>query len=1252
MNPTLQRILFSIICALFLLGGYVKTIHAQELTSTTTWERSISAENLPDWFTTNNDRAAALVEEGENRYILVASAPAFSNDTQVRVLNADTGEDIGSLDLTDYPEVGTFQLSDVLVSEDNKIFLTNYGENQFNGFQVHLYDNTDDDTPELVLSDFDTVSDEGWGLARTVSISGNYEDGTATVYAVSDNDSNALARYTQTGPGETFDETPDIINLSEGVGSNPTASAFGAGASEFYQTGGGQPVRKYDSDGSLLGEIPEEIVGSGTTRAIFFNQNNDDDYVAIYSFSNANAQIVRVPDGDLTAAEVIGETPTLGDEGNANGTGSVDASVDSEGTFEVFVLTTNNGIGAYSLSEPDGPVAELPSNLFFSEYIEGSGNNKALEIYNATDSTIYLANYQIEQSSNGNGWEYYHEFSDGASIEAGSTYVLITDEVDSGLFAAEDADEVLGFPSPIHFNGNDARALIHINPATEDTTRLDVFGDPDDDTTWDVAGVSGAASGQTLLRKASVTEGNDTPLASFGTDEDDSEWIVNDEDDFSNLGEPTPEEVPTDPLAGDYYIPQGDNSQGFASLGEAVSVFNEVGLESSATFYISEDLDETGNVIKISRDDLSEMNSLTIKPAPGTSPTLTVSGNNSAEDENEGVGFLILNSDWITIDGSNEPDGDTRDLTITSSDDQIGGNGLISVYGGSANNVIKNTNITYSGSTEATTGIRARRNNADTGGIVNLLIENNTIGSESTPFGDGLRLWGSESNPNNTTALNNHIYSNHRGITTFWNVDNTYDGNSIWIVNPREDQGFYAGVYLVLTTGETVIQNNEFKSLAVNRTEDAAYAGGIVFNATLGPHTVTNNTFAIPAFENTGSATGNSGYGIVLNNAAGSSENLIYHNSFRISSSNDSGVLAAFGIEDVESTAQTWRFLNNIYKIEHNANNAYAYYWPAGQEFESDYNNFDIVESAAIAEFGDSRFDTLVDWNDLEADENSSEAVVEFVSGTDLRLTGSSIGDNDLAGFPIASVTTDIDGNTRSELAPYKGAFEGDVELSGDVEIGAFALLTPENGLDLQLNSGDEDTEVVITWEAPFSSEDVTYTWHADSLDGDFSEPLLSIPSNNSGEDNELTLTFQMIDSALNGLGVEEGETAELSWTVTAESENSVRFANEPFDISITRNLGVSNEITESPREFSLSQNYPNPFNPSSTIEFTLPTAADVRLDVYNISGQLVSTLVDSRMSAGQHSVVFDASNLASGVYLYRIRAGSFMQTKQMTLIK
>jgi hypothetical protein len=88
------------------------------------------------------------------------------------------------------------------------------------------------------------------------------------------------------------------------------------------------------------------------------------------------------------------------------------------------------------------------------------------------------------------------------------------------------------------------------------------------------------------------------------------------------------------------------------------------------------------------------------------------------------------------------------------------------------------------------------------------------------------------------------------------------------------------------------------------------------------------------------------------------------------------------------------------------------------------------------------------------------------------------------------------------------------------------------------------------------------------------------------------------------------------------------------------------------PTVYNLSQNYPNPFNPSTTIEFSLPKASSVELKVYTTLGQEVATLVQETMSAGRHTVSFNAGRLASGLYFYRISAGDFNSVRKMMLVK
>lgn len=117
---------------------------------------------------------------------------------------------------------------------------------------------------------------------------------------------------------------------------------------------------------------------------------------------------------------------------------------------------------------------------------------------------------------------------------------------------------------------------------------------------------------------------------------------------------------------------------------------------------------------------------------------------------------------------------------------------------------------------------------------------------------------------------------------------------------------------------------------------------------------------------------------------------------------------------------------------------------------------------------------------------------------------------------------------------------------------------------------------------------------------------------------------------------------------VAKSDEDAPRFA-----ISISAGLGVSNEAPHGrPSGFALAQNYPNPFNPSTVIGYQLPQNGHVRLEVFDMLGQKVATLVDGVVAAGAHQVTFDGNGLSSGVYIYRLSAGNQVFTKKLTLIK
>ena len=98
--------------------------------------------------------------------------------------------------------------------------------------------------------------------------------------------------------------------------------------------------------------------------------------------------------------------------------------------------------------------------------------------------------------------------------------------------------------------------------------------------------------------------------------------------------------------------------------------------------------------------------------------------------------------------------------------------------------------------------------------------------------------------------------------------------------------------------------------------------------------------------------------------------------------------------------------------------------------------------------------------------------------------------------------------------------------------------------------------------------------------------------------------------------------------------------------------VGFSQNTNEIPTVYKLYNNYPNPFNPTSTIKFDIPKATDVKMVVFNVLGQEVSTLLNMHLAPGSYSVIWDATNDPSGVYFYRISAGTFTDIKKMVLVK
>lgn len=150
--------------------------------------------------------------------------------------------------------------------------------------------------------------------------------------------------------------------------------------------------------------------------------------------------------------------------------------------------------------------------------------------------------------------------------------------------------------------------------------------------------------------------------------------------------------------------------------------------------------------------------------------------------------------------------------------------------------------------------------------------------------------------------------------------------------------------------------------------------------------------------------------------------------------------------------------------------------------------------------------------------------------------------------------------------------------------------------------------------------------------------------------------SFASMNSLVMGFGLNKEESVEkmtVYWPSGVIQEFTDLSVNRVLRINESAGFITSEEkVTELPHSYRLSQNYPNPFNPSTTISYDLPTDGEVKITIFNLSGQMVTLLDEGMQSGGSHELIWDAADNPSGIYFYRLQSGEFSQTKKMVLLR
>ena len=338
---------------------------------------------------------------------------------------------------------------------------------------------------------------------------------------------------------------------------------------------------------------------------------------------------------------------------------------------------------------------------------------------------------------------------------------------------------------------------------------------------------------------------------------------------------------------------------------------------------------------------------------------------------------------------------------------------------------------------------------------------------------------------------------------------------------------------------------------------------------------------------------------------------------------------SAFNLDGICSNIQ---ILNNVFA---NTGGGYIYYiYNNGSPWSisvSDYNDIFTTGSYVARWSNNVQVTTLDSLRNISGRElHSVSANPGFLSPTDLHVTAAAL---DSAALPVAEVTDDYDGQLRNSVFPDIGADE----------FSATNIPPVISNLPSSVEFRADTSYILNIWQYV---EDLETPDSLLMYDFEVSDPALQFEFTPQTGNVLLSVNPQTFQG-----------TVQLYITVTDDNWAS---AYDSLEVIVTPVSGLPGNVSvQIPAKFELQQNYPNPFNPVTTIRYGLLSNAKVKIEIFNILGQQVKTLIDKQQPAGYHEVLLKANSLGSGVYFYRLTAIDrinskimFVQTRKLMVLK